>query len=203
MISGTVIVVCLLALTLLSTGWATAWFIQGNRKENLEEKWKTEQKLLEEKCVKLADHVLWMEHDETLGGKMDLALIPSKLKELSPVFFNPPRNGIDKLLDAIEVAVVTGVKSEPHYDKDVNSRCSGLDPLVILEFGEVAIRDMMLRDEEWTPDIIWRGNLLPRLTEIQSTRAKMIFDNKMAEKAEESLKPYQLPLPNWNKILGE
>jgi len=167
------------------------------------ERLEAEREGLRSECKKLVDHVLWMEHDKTLGGEMDIALIPDRLPSRTTELVLPgghvlppspftvsksPPDQIDVLLDALETAEITGIKSEKHSVKEVNKGCEGLKPLVTLEFGDVSIRELVWRGgRSWTPDLCWKGHLLPQLSEEQAKRLRKIFENRMAEQATKSL----------------
>lgn len=169
-----------------------AWSIQERRKNNM-------RRLLEERCTKLADHVLWMEHDRSLGGEVDMALIPEHLAEdhgltlpgghiipKETVREVPEGDSVDMLLDILKTAEVTGIKSEPYGRSEVDLKCHGLKPLVTLEFGDVSIRDMTIL-ANYIPDICWKGHLLPELSGKQAQQLHGIFCNRIAQAARKSL----------------
>ena len=200
-----VVLICLFSATCGVCGWT----LQASRKDELEKKLEGEKRLLSERCEKLADHVLWMERDKTLGGEMTMALIPSRCPEFRTTDLVLPgghvlpgkmaqaseHDQIDVLLDVLEIAEVTGVKSEKHSSKEVNKVCEGQKPLVTLEFGDVSVRELVWGGRPWTPDLCWKGHLLPELSGEQVQRLRQIFRNRMAEAAlkglVESTKPKQ------------
>jgi hypothetical protein len=100
------------------------------------------------------------------------------------------KDGIDRMLDLIEGMKATGMRAEPHNNQVVNNACLGLKPVVTLEFGDLAIRDIVaLREKvEWCPDLIYKGRLVGVAVGEKKERARRIFDLKMAEMAVRTVK---------------
>jgi len=93
------------------------------------------------------------------------------------------KDGIDRILDLIEGMKATGMRAEPHSNQVINDACLGLKPVVTLEFGDMAIRDVVaLREKvEWSPDLIYRGRLVGVVDGEKKERARRIFDLKIAD----------------------
>jgi hypothetical protein len=153
---------------------------------------------LEAELAKLSAHILWMTGDRSLGGEIDMRQIPDRLSE------PPPKDEIDRLLDALEHGRVT--KITRLKNKDVGILHFGVvclrDQIEGEEAGAVCLRDQIEGEEagpersvlrgggrreprhlDWRPDIVLDGILLPRLTSTQQERARRIFRDKMAGEA--------------------
>lgn len=129
-------------------------------------------KELETELAKLSDHILWMTGDRSLGGEIDIRQVPGYLLEPPP----PPRDGIDRLLDALEKCEVTRVS----FLKSCN--------VGVLHFGRVSMRDTVEGNKGlWRPDLMLGKALLPKLTDAQAERARAMFRERMAQQAIGSL----------------
>jgi len=199
------IVECIfMILSWMGAGFALAWCIQADRRDTVRRELEQERSALQLECVKLVDHVLWLTHDESLGGEMDIGLLPSHISHPRLVLPGghilpekaaqkvPERNPIDTLLDMLETAEVTGIRSEPFgVGDEVDQRCHGLKPMVTLEFGDVSVRDMAIPitiESMYIPDLCWKGHLLPELSGEQMQRLHRIFCDRIVKEAAKSLK---------------
>jgi hypothetical protein len=84
------------------------------------------------------------------------------------------------ILDIIEIKKVTGIKSSRHDDESLNESLQGLMPIITLEFGDTAIRDLPIARDRWTPELLYKGEAVV-IDKSLTKRIRQIFDIKIAE----------------------
>lgn len=97
------------------------------------------------------------------------------------------KNQVDVLLDEIENSNIISINSIPHNPKN-DDMTHGFNSIVCLNFaGGISLRDSVFDSSGWIVDMVYKGNLLPSLTQEQQDRARRIFRSKFAGKAVEDL----------------
>lgn len=91
---------------------------------------------------------------------------------------------VDELIEKICTMEVTAVTSEKHSKKK-DKKFVGLKPLITLEFnnGLIKLRDLADTESGWLTEMMYNGELFPRLTDNHRKRLRVIFMEKMAEAA--------------------
>ena len=123
-----------------------------------------------------------------MTGIRDPFLLPRHILPEKAAQEVPGRDPVDALLDKLETAEVTGVRSESHEDDASDQVSQGKPSLVTLEFGDVSIRERVVKQAAWCPDICWKGHMLPKPSKEQAQRARRIFRGRIAQEAAKSLK---------------
>lgn len=152
--------------------------------------------LLEADNCKLSDHILAAQNERLLlpehmpeDNKNGFLSIPDHRAFLTLMSYTDElihdKNASKKdifshILNIIETKKVTGIRSSWHNDESVNKRLHGLMPVITLEFGDVAIRDIPSDRDEWIPELLYKGELVVEERSL-AERIRQIFDIKIAE----------------------